>query len=103
MKVTKIALACSLALGAMSAQAVSTGIPAAPANVVFISGASGVDSYLGAAASSFINVTSYVHSSDNNYRAWYGTTKAAIGALPAGSNLLVIKRSAGGSAMGVNA
>jgi hypothetical protein len=101
MKVTKIALACSMAFAAMSAQAVSTGIPAAPANVVFISGASGVDTYLGNAAASFINVTSYVHDTSNNYRGWYGTTKAALGTLPAGSNLLIIKRSAGGSAMGV--
>src|SRR5450830_151663 len=101
MKVSKIALACSMALAAMSAQAASTGIPATPANIVFISGASGVDSYLGAAASNLINVTSYVHDSSNNYRAWYGTTKAAIGTLATGSNLLIIKRSAGGSAMGV--
>lgn len=101
MKVSKIALACSMAFAAMSAQAASTGIPATPANVVFISGASGVDSYLSATASSLINVASYVHDSSNNYRAWYGTTKAAIGPLAAGSNLLIIKRSAGGSAMGV--
>jgi hypothetical protein len=101
MKVSKIALACTMAFAAMSAQAASTGIPATPANVVFISGASGVDSYLGSAASNLINVTSYVHDSSNNYRAWYGTTKAAIGTLASGSNLLIIKRSAGGSAMGV--
>lgn len=102
MKLSKIALACTMAFGAMSAQAASTGIPASPANVVFISGASGVDSYLGAAASNLINVTSYVHDgSSNNYQAWYGTTKAAIGPLAAGSNLLIVKRSAGGSAMGV--
>jgi len=105
MQLTKIALACSLAFAAMSAQAVTTNIPASPANVVFISGASGVDSYLTSVASNLINVTSYVHDSSNNYRAWYGTTKADIGTggtkLAAGSNLLIIKRSAGGSAMGV--
>lgn len=101
MQVSKIAIACSLAFAAMSAQAVPTNIPANPANVVFISGASGVDSYLNATASNLLNVTSYVHSADNNYRAYYGTTKAAIGALPAGSNLLIVKRSAGGSAQGV--
>ena len=101
MQVSKIALACGLAFAAMSAQAVSTGIPASPANVLFISGASGVDSYLNATASNLINVASYVHDSSNNYRAWYGTTKAAIGTLPSGSSLLIIKRSAGGSAQGV--
>jgi hypothetical protein len=101
MKLSKIAIACSMAFSAVAAQAASTGIPAAPANVVFVSGASGIDSYLGAVASNLINVTSYVHDSSNNYRAWYGTTKAAIGTLPAASNLLIIKRSAGGSAMGI--
>ncbi len=101
MKLSKIAIACSMAFAALSVQAASTGIPAAPANVVFVSGASGVDSYLGAVASNLINVTSYVHDSSNNYRAWYGTTKAVIGTLPAASSLLIIKRSAGGSAMGV--
>lgn len=101
MKYSKIAVAISLACAAMAAQAVPTGIPAAPANVVFISGASGVDSYLNATASNLINVASYVHDSSNNYRAWYGTTKSAIGTLPVGSNLLIIKRSAGGSAVGV--
>jgi hypothetical protein len=101
MKVSKIVVACSMAFAAMSAQAVSTGIPATPTNVIFISGASGVDSYMGAVASNQLNVTSYVHTADGNYKAWYGTTKAAIGSLPAASNLLIIKRSAGGSAMGV--
>jgi hypothetical protein len=68
---------------------------------VFISGASGVDNYLATAASNVITVASYVHDSSNNYRAWYGTTKAAIGTLAVGQPLLIIKRSAGGSALGV--
>ena len=99
MKVTKIALATTMALAAMSAQAASTGIPTTPANIVFIAGASGIDGYMGAAASSLINVTARV--SSPNSIAWYGTTKAAWGTLASGSEILLIKRSAGGSAMGV--
>jgi hypothetical protein len=83
----------------MSAHAVSTGIPATPDNIVFIAGASGIDSYMGSAVPSLINVTARV--SSPNAIAWYGTTKAAWGGLASGSNVLLIKRSAGGSAMGV--
>jgi len=102
MKFSKIALATSMALAAMTANAIgSAGIPDNPDNILFISGASGVDSYLGATADYFINVTTYIHSADNNYKAWYGTTKTDIGTLGAGANLLIIKRSAGGSAYGV--
>ena len=99
MKVTKIALATTMALAAMSAQAASTGIPATPANIVFIAGASGIDGYMGAAATSLINVTARV--SSPNSIAWYGTTKADWGTLASGSEILLIKRSAGGSAVGV--
>jgi len=99
MKVTKIALATTMALAAMSAQAASTGIPATPANIVFIAGASGIDGYMSAAATSLINVTARV--SSPNSIAWYGTTKAAWGTLASGSEILLIKRSAGGSAVGV--
>lgn len=99
MKLSKIAIATSMALGAMSAHADSTGIPVSPANIVFISGASGIDSYMGPAAASLINVAVTV--SSPNSKAWYGTTKAAWGTLALGSNVLIIKRSAGGSAVGV--
>ncbi len=99
MKLSKIALATSMALGVMSAQAASTGIPTTPDNIVFISGASGIDGYMSAAASSLINVSASVTSA--NSKAWYGTTKAAWNGLASGSNVLIIKRSAGGSAIGV--
>jgi len=99
MKFSKIALATSMALAAMSSQAATTGIPSSPANVMFMTGASGVDSYMGNAIPSLINVTTYVHSA--NSKAWYGTTKAEWNGLAAGSEILLIKRSAGGSAVGV--
>lgn len=99
MKFTKIALATSMALATMSAHAVSTGIPATPDNIIFIAGASGIDTYMGTAVPSLINVTARV--SSPNSIAWYGTTKAAWNGLASGSNVLLIKRSAGGSAMGV--
>ena len=104
MKLTKIALATSMALAAMSAHAASTGIPATPDNIVFISGASGIDSYMSSAIPSLINVVARVENktgSTTNSIGWYGTTKAAWGTLTSGSNVLIIKRSAGGSAMGV--
>ena len=99
MKLSKIALATTMALSAMSAHAVSTGIPASPTNVVFISGASGIDGFMQTALENLITVSSKVVSP--NATAWYGATKAAWGTLTSGSNVLIIKRSAGGSAMGV--
>ena len=116
MKYSKIALATSMALAAFSAQAIDTGIPNPPDHVIFISGASGVDGYMGAAASSFLDATDptyrYVHTGlTTDDKAWYGKTLTTLswaaagtnsaGSLPAGSNLLIIKRSTGGSAMGV--
>jgi len=106
MKFSKIALATTMAVAAMSAQAASTGIPTTPENVIFISGASGVDGYMGSAAASFLDATEasyrYIHNTATTVdKAWYGKTKVVIGTLPVGSNLLIVKRSAGGSAMGI--
>lgn len=106
MKFSKIALATTMAVAAMSAQAASTGIPTTPDNVIFISGASGVDGYMGAAASGFLDATEasyrYIRTTNATVdKAWYGKTKVAIGTLPVGSNLLIVKRSTGGSAMGI--
>ena len=106
MKYSKIALATSMALAAMSSQAASTGIPNPVDNVVFISGASGIDGYMKKAAPSFLDTTSasyrYVHTgATTDDLSWYGPTKVAIGTFPIGTNLLIIKRSKGSSAMGV--
>lgn len=102
MQVFRFVAAFVMAFSAMSAQAVSTGIPITPDNVVFISGDSRIDTYLNSIANQQITVSSYVHDSTKNYQAWYGQVKAnAIIGVAAGTNLLIIKRSAGGSAMGI--
>ena len=105
MKVSKIALACALALAAMSAHAVP-GIPAAPANKIFISGASGADSFfkgVAATAVGYVANTSgvYFHTADNNYYGYYGNSTNASTGVAVGQPLLILKRSAGGSAQGV--
>jgi len=95
MKVSKIALATTLALASMSAAAGVT----IPANVVFVAGATGVDGYMQAAIASMLNVTAKITSKSSV--AWVGTTNAAWNGLASGTEVMVIKRSAGGSAIGV--
>jgi hypothetical protein len=104
MKVSKIALACTMALAAMSAQAVP-GIPATPPTV-FVSGASGVDSFFKGVAATAVgyvpNVSGvFIHDLSNNYYGYYGLSTNAATGVAAGQPLLILKRSAGGSAQGV--
>lgn len=103
MQVSKIALSVALALGAVSANAASTGIPTTGVKVIYMSGASGTDSFLETIAQSLLDVTKYVKAtSASDYQAWYGTAKSgAISGVNAGTQILFIKRSKGGSAFGV--
>jgi len=94
-KVSKIALATTIALASMSAAAGVT----VPANVIFVAGATGVDSYMQSAIASMLTLSAKVVSP--NSTAWVGTTKAAWNGLGSGQTVMVIKRSAGGSAIGV--
>jgi len=105
MKYSKIALATSMACAAMSAHALDTGIPASPANIIYISGASGVDTYVSNIAKSFLLTGEgsyrHVYNSTSGDNAWYGKTSQAFSGVASGQQLLIIKRSAGGSAYGV--
>ena len=105
MKYSKIALATSMAFAAMSAHAVDTGIPASPANIIYISGASGVDTYVSNIAKTFLDVNEasyrHVYNAASTDNAWYGKTTQAFSGVASGQQLLIIKRSAGGSAYGV--
>ncbi|MGZ8271635.1 MAG: hypothetical protein ACXW1T_10480 [Methylophilus sp.] len=105
MKVTKIALACGLAVAAMSAHAAGPTIPAG-AKTVFVSGASAPDGFLGDIAVSMLAGTAAgagtpvaARTADSNYRAYVGYSKVAG---QVGSPIVFIKRSAGGSAFGVD-
>jgi hypothetical protein len=105
MKVTKIALACGLAVAAMSAQAAGPTIPAG-AKTVFVAGASAPDGFLGDIATSMLAGTAAgtgspvaARDASSNYRAYVGYSKVAG---QVGQPIVFIKRSAGGSAFGVD-
>ena len=110
MKVSKIALACALAVAAMSAHAVP-GIPVAPTNKLFIAGASGVDSFFKGVAATAVGYVAgtpttagsgvYFQTVDGNYYGYYGNSTNAATGVAVGQPLLILKRSAGGSAQGV--
>ncbi|MDX1915359.1 MAG: hypothetical protein SFU55_07225 [Methylophilus sp.] len=101
MKLTKIALACTLAVSAMTAQAAAVPVPGT-ATTIYFSGASAPDQFLTAVAGTmfqagFITVTS----ADGNYRAYVGKSAGFTG-VPAGTDLVFMKRSQGGSVWGVD-
>lgn len=105
MKVTKIALACGLAVAAMSAHAAGPAIPAG-AKTVFVAGASAPDGFLGDIATSMLAGTAAgtgtpvaARDATSNYRAYVGYSKVAG---QVGQPIVFIKRSAGGSAFGVD-
>jgi len=103
MQFSKIALSVALAVGAVSANAAAPGIPGTGVTVIYVSGASGTDSFLGSIASNLLTVSKYIKSaSASDYQAWYGTAKAgAISNVATGTQILFIKRSKGGSAFGI--
>jgi hypothetical protein len=112
MKFTKIALACSLALAAMSVQAASGDVGAITAaatvpeaNIIYMSGASAPDNFLATVAGTMFQpgFTTVTGIGDSNYRAFVGlaSSTSAIPGIAAGTSLILIKRSQGGSAFGV--
>ena len=102
MKFTKIAVACGLALAALSAQA-NPVIPAGT-KVIFLSGASAPDNFLSDIANSMLTGVTAIRSNDNGitHRAFLGKAAAGIAGVPVGTDILFIKRSAGGSVFGVD-
>lgn len=103
MKYTKIAVACGLALAAMSAQAAGPTIPAGT-KVVFLSGASAPDNFLADIASSMMTGVTAIRSNDSGilHRAYLGKAAAGIPGVAVGTDVLFIKRSKGGSVFGVD-
>jgi hypothetical protein len=103
MKFSKIALACSLATAAMSAQAVE--VPgAAAATVIYFTGASAPDNFLsGVVGTMFTGTVTRIDGTGNsNYRAFLGKAASGITGVTAGSDIVLVKRSAGGSVFGVD-
>ncbi len=105
MKFTKIAVACGLALAALSAQAASVTIPAGT-RVIFLSGASAPDNFLADLASSMLTGVTGIRTSDSAtaplHRAFLGQAAAGIPGVAVGTPILFIKRSQGGSVFGVD-
>jgi len=103
MKYTKIAVACGLALAAMSAQAAGPTIPAGT-KVIFLSGATAPDNFLADIASSMLTGVTAIRSNDSGilHRAYLGKAAAGITGVAAGTDVLFIKRSKGGSVWGVD-
>ncbi|MBI1397113.1 MAG: hypothetical protein GC151_14150 [Betaproteobacteria bacterium] len=109
MKFKSIAAACVLGSAVVSLPAFAdcTGPFTAPDLTFFLSGASGFDGYLKSVADTmFAGKTIYyfhdnADKSDKGYRAYKGTMAKAAGSVPAGTCVLLLKRSAGGSIHGV--
>jgi hypothetical protein len=103
MKFTKIALACGLALAALSAQAAGPTIPAGT-KVVFLSGATAPDNFLADIANSMLTGVTAIRSNDAGilHRAYLGKAAAGIPGVAVGTDILFVKRSKGGSVFGVD-
>lgn len=107
MKFSKIALACGLAVAAMSAQAAGPTIPAGT-KVIFLSGASAPDNFLAdmmtGSATDLLPGATLIRSNDAgiNHRAYLGLAGPGIPGVTAGTSILFIKRSKGGSVFGVD-
>jgi len=103
MKYTKIAVACSLALVAMSAQAAGPSIPQGT-KVIFLSGATAPDNFLADIASSMMTGVTAIRSNDSSilHRAYLGKAAAGITGVTEGTDILFVKRSEGGSVFGVD-
>ncbi|MGZ8251873.1 MAG: hypothetical protein ACXW1P_05695 [Methylophilaceae bacterium] len=101
MKYTKIALACGLALAAMSAQAAGPAIPAGT-KVIFLSGATAPDNFLADIATSMMTGVTAIRSTDSLHRAFLGKAGTGIPGVLVGTDILFIKRSKGGSVWGVD-
>lgn len=104
MKFTKIALACGLAIAAMSVQAAT--VPGVSGStVMFFSGASAPDTFMAdviAGSSGMLsNAITITNTSDANFKAWVGDANGIPG-ITNGTKITLIKRSKGGSAFGVD-
>lgn len=102
MKYTKIALACSFALSTMVAQAAVVDIPAGTVTI-YVSGASAVDNFFADTVNSMMTNVTAVRgpTNDSAYRAYLGQANGVTG-VANGTNVLLVKRSTGGSLFGVN-
>lgn len=106
MQVKKLVAACGLAFAAAGAQAYS--VDTTGYVKIFLSGATAPDSFLQDLANSLLTgVVSFREqttpsSAANNYRAFMGDAKPGIPGVPAGTKILFIKRSKGGSVWGVD-
>ncbi len=103
MKYTKISVACTLALAAMSVQAAGPTIPAGT-KVIYMSGATAPDNFLADIANTMMTNVTAIRSSDSGilHRAYLGKAATGIPGVTQGQDILFIKRSKGGSVWGVD-
>lgn len=106
MQLKQIALGCTLALATLAAQAAGVvNVNGVPHNLVYLTGASAPDGFMGDIVESMMsNVTYYQNVSANGafqHRAYAGTA-ANIPGVANGTRVLFMKRSKGGSIFGVN-
>jgi|GEM_PF-737681 len=111
MKLTKLAIACSLAIATMAVEAAPGDVRAIPAmaavpeaNIIYFSGASAPDNFLQTVSQTMFQpgFTVVFGIGTNNYRAFIGTAAAGVPGVTAGTPIALIKRSQGGSVWGVN-
>jgi len=103
MKYTKISVACTLALAAMSVHAAGPTIPAGT-KVIYMSGATAPDNFLADIANTMMTNVTAIRSTDSGilHRAYLGKAAAGITGVTQGQDILFIKRSKGGSVWGVD-
>lgn len=113
MKLNQIALAVA-ALAAAPAFAAAPAITDTPDYTIFLSGASAPDGFLATLATGYFGAGNFITAKDDNntpadltddgklFNGYYGTLAAAVGTMPAGAKVKLIKRSQGGSVWGVN-
>lgn len=113
-KLNRVAVACAASLGALTVPEAHAVLPGNCANAaaveIYLSGASAPQNILGNIMTDLLDAgftTVYSApvgsvSAGTDYRAYCGTAKAAIGAIPAGTTVRFVNRAKGGSLWGVN-
>ena len=108
MKLNQISLAVAVALAAPAAFATLTPEAVPGVQKIVLSGASAPDGFVESSVKEMLDAATIKSYRDNStasafgHRAWYGLAKAGIPGVTAGTPILLVKRSKGGSVWGVD-
>lgn len=109
MQLKKITFAVAAALAVSPAFALfdPIDVPSASTTKIYLTGATAPDGFIAGAVTDMLDVGFKTYRNDDlsqafQYRAWFGAAKAGIPGVTAGTAVLLIKRSKGGSVWGVD-